>query len=320
MPAPTQDQLQKLLTATAENIDKVKKVSCEVQLSTTVPKEYLAKQTPQMQRQLLSIQSDQYFWAWKAGYFVTKRVRFYAARDFGGMAETTELVTPENEIFYNGPSASSSLVGLTAQGSIRRHSGQETLPNFLDYGFRLGIEDLAELIRKSKFNFVGEKTDPVMGKIYVLKSGDEKQRLKTLEIAIDRGPLVTGLSGSRMADLRAQSNFKVFDIEKVDGFWVPTHGEGVLYLADGTPGRKDEMFFSRITVNRVTDKVFDLEFPPNTRVEDTILGKTYWTTNPPSYGIPLLAVSVLLVIAAIWLVIKRSRTFGPKSKSLTAQL
>ena len=75
-----------------------------------------------------------------------------------------------------------------------------------------------------------------------------------------------------------------------------------------------------MSVNRVTDKVFDLEFPPNTRVEDAILGKTYWTTNPPSYGVPLLVVSVLLIIAAIWLVIKRSRSFGPKSKSLSMQL
>lgn len=267
-----------------------------------------------MQRQLLSIQNDQYFWAWKAGYFVTKRVRFYASRDIGGNAETTNLITPEKSFFYNGPSKVSSLRGLTAQGAIRPHDGRETLPCLLDYGYRLGVDDLATLIRRSKFAYVSDKTDEVMGKIVVLKAADPKQRVSDLEIAVDRGPMVVFVKGTRLPNSTAVSEYRVIDAVKVAGFWLPTHGNDTLYLADGTPGRKDDMLFSQLSVNQVTDDVFSIEFPPNTRVEDKFAGKAYWVTEAPAYMWPVLISFSVLAIVAIAVVLVRTRTFGHQNR------
>ena len=296
----TAAEIQSLLDKTTAALSKVKNASCEVRTKTTFSESYLKEQTPETLKNLKSIEHEEYFWAWKPGYFVRREVRFFSARDAAGVAETTELVTPDGVIFFNGPSPGSQLVGFSAQGTITHRKQEDTMPMFLDYGYRIGTQPLSIELKSSKFVYKSETSNENLGRVVKLEATDKNQRIQNIEIAVDRGPFVTYIKGRRFEESTSSSvEFRTLKLFNAHGFWVPSNGAGALLDFDGKPIRMDQVSFMNPLINEVSDKTFILQFPPNTLVQDEINGKTYRTTSAkPMDGI-ILGIGGALLIGAV---------------------
>ena len=295
----TAAEIQSLLEKTTEALSKIKNASCEVRTKTTFSDAYLKEQTPETLKNLKSIEHEEYFWAWKPGYFVRREVRFFSARDAAGVVETTELITPDGVIFFNGPSPGSQLIGFSAQGAITRRKQEDTMPMFLDYGYRIGTQPIGIELKSSKFVYKSETTTENMGRVVKLLAADKNQRIQEIEIAVDRGPFVTYVRGRRFEEATSSSvEFRTLKLFNAHGFWVPSAGAGALLDFDGKPIRMDQVSFMNPLINEVSDKTFILQFPPNTLVQDEINGKTYRTTSQQQMGSWIIGGSVALLMGA----------------------
>lgn len=299
MPEMTAAEIQSLLDKTVGALSKVKSASCEVRTKTTFSDSYKKGLNAESLKNLKSIEHEEYFWAWKPGYFVRREVRFFSARDAAGVVETTELITPEGVIFFNGPAADSQLIGFSAQGSITRRRQEDTMPMFLDYGYRIGTQPLSVELKNSKFVYKSESTSENMGRVVKLEAPDKDQRIQKIEIAVDRGPFVTYVKGRRSDDPSSSSvEFRTLQLFNAHGFWVPSAGAGALLDFEGKPVRMDQVSFMNPLINEVSDKTFILNFPPNTLVQNEITGKSYRTKSTKPVDLLIPGAMVALVVAA----------------------